>query len=374
MKMFIGHMRFHTNKLFLKGIMTRDRDFLISCGTYCAIALLISTFQFTVFTSFVRAGSVVPTFVGGDVWITTAGVKCFDFPDQVDDDYAGTLARYFPGARFRRVIFGFTTWRSPTGVRANVALVGVEGLSVTDNAFVIDRSDAARLGVDIQRQTSEEVSIGDVSLRLGHAIDGLATFLGVPYVLVPFDTGREILRGDAARSSYLVGDLPNGQSLNPELIARASRDFPEVEMQVTANFAASSARYWFEKTGAGLAILLASLLAAVLTVFIMTTNISRFIQKFSGDFLSILGHGADHKDIFLITATVSLIIGIFAMAMTSLLMPMMVGAVGGMLPWVGISFTSFAPPLVIILFSVPISVLSCRSSLRAYTPDIIFRS
>ena len=81
------------------------------------------------------------------------GSEGFDFPNNFDEDYAAMLARDVPGARFRRVLFAFAPWRSPTGRRGNVVLVGIDGSDLSETGFAADRSDLARLDIAAERYT-----------------------------------------------------------------------------------------------------------------------------------------------------------------------------------------------------------------------------
>ena len=132
-------------RLFVRAVLARDGKFLAVTLASCAVAAIVAMFQYSVYTSFLRASAVVPRMLGGDFWITSASVECFDFPYQFSQDYEGALSRYVPGANFRRVVFGFATWRSPQGRRGNVAVVGVDGTGLPDDGFAADRSDLARL-------------------------------------------------------------------------------------------------------------------------------------------------------------------------------------------------------------------------------------
>jgi hypothetical protein len=218
-------------RLFIRTVISRDGGFLAVTLLSCAVAAIVATFQYSVYTSFVRASAVVPRVLGGDFWVTAATVECFDFPDPLNEDYAAALARYVPGASFRRVVFGFATWRSPSGRRGNVAVVGVDGTGLPDSGFAVDRSDLVRLdlsgGVPDRHQQG---SISDTTLHLARTVDTMPTFLGAPYVIVPFERGRELLRMDPSSTSFLIGDFTgNGQDM-ASARRHAARRFPEITL------------------------------------------------------------------------------------------------------------------------------------------------
>lgn len=362
----------HISGIFLRALILRDTRFIAATLFYCAIASVIATFQYSVFVSFMRAGAVIPRHLEGDFWVTASGVECFDFPEAISEDYSGVLARYAPGARYRRVVFGFTTWRSPLGKRSNVALVGIDGLNVAPGTFVADRSDLGRLG--FTDRGPEEASAGEHGLTLGKVVGDLPTFLGVPYVLVPFDTGREILRMDPSSASYLVGNLPPGVSLDERALADARRRFPEISVVARDDFERSSSFYWLSKTGAGLAIFLAALLAGLLMTILLASGVSRFVQRYRTDLLSLLGHGATERDIAAIVAQFAAIVAIGTFVLTVIATPILVQLFRVLLPWIGFDPGDLVVPFLAVGVAFLIAITMARGPVRSFSPATVFRS
>lgn len=361
--------------LFVRAVLVRDGKFLAVTLASCAVAAIVAMFQYSVYTSFLRASAVVPRMLGGDFWVTSASVECFDFPYQFSQDYEGALSRYVPGAEFRRVVFGFATWRSPLGRRGNVAVVGVDGTGLPDNGFAADRSDLARL--DLSSQLSAQPQFGSISettLHLAQTVDSLPTFLGAPYVIVPFERGRELLGMDPNSTSFLIGDFPADR---PDLIAArrlTARNFPDVSMLSATDFADSSARYWQRKTGAGMAILLAAVLAGLLMAILLSNGVLRFIQRYHHDLISLLGHGANQRDITVIVGSIAVLVALFTMAAALLVTPVMIALFRPLLPWVSFRPSDAIVPLLAVLASLLVALGAARRAIANYGPDIVFRS
>lgn len=371
-------------------VLLHGRRFVLFIVAVCAIAATVACFQTAVFQSFLRAGAVAPTAVGGDVWIVARGVQCFDFPTAFGRDYQGVVARYLPGARFRRVAFGFTEWRSPSGVRANVAVIGTDDGFVSPTGFVADQSDRTRLdlvdashGARIDTQSDglgeqaerPEASIGNISLRLDPLVDNLATFLGAPYVRTDFDVARQALGMPADQTSFLVVDLPHGLPANFDAIRHAAaRDFPEIELMSSDAFRQSSSAYWQAKTGAGTAILLAAVLAALLMNVLLVSAIGRFVQRYDQDLLSLLGHGADQRDIATIIGGVVTFIALIALALALLAGPLVTTALRPLLPWVEFRLSDMAMPVAASGVGLVVALLLSRRAVGAYGPQAVFRS
>lgn len=361
--------------LFVRTVVARDWRFLSVTLVSCAVAAVVASFQYSVFTSFLRAGAVIPRTVGADFWITARTVQCFDFPDPIGEDYAATLARYVPDARFRRVVFGFVPWRSPDGRRGNVAIVGIDNSGLPDTGFAADRSDLGRLDISSKAGAYIEASIADTTMHLARTVDTLPTFLGAPYIMVPFETGRRLLRMDPTSTSFLIGNFgASGPRDFDRLRTLSDREFPEVSIVTASEFETSSSRYWQTKTGAGAAILLAAVLASLLMILLLANGISRFVQRYHQDLLSLLGHGADEREIStIITLVAFLIAGVTAVA-TLAVTPFVILATKPMLPWVGFRIVDMAMPLLAVGAAIGVSVLSSRRAVRAYGPEAVFRS
>ena len=245
--------------------MTRDWRFLSVTIISCAVAAVVASFRYSVFTSFLRAGAVIPRTVAADFWIVGSTVECFDFPDPFSEDYAAALARFTPDARYRRVVFGFAPWRSPIGRRGNVAIVGIDDSGLPDTGFAVDRSDLSRLDLPAQTGAYSEVTIAGTTLHMAKVVDNLPTFLGAPYVLVPFEQGRRMLQMDPNSTSFVIGNYGSAAPRDfAALRSKAETLFPDVSLLCGAEFEQSSSLYWQRKTGAGAAILLAAVLAGKL--------------------------------------------------------------------------------------------------------------
>ena len=361
--------------LFSRIAVTRDWRFLSVTIISCAVAAVVASFQYSVFTSFLRAGAVIPRTVAADFWIVGSTVECFDFPDPFSEDYAAALARFTPDARYRRVVFGFAPWRSPIGRRGNVAIVGIDDSGLPDTGFAVDRSDLSRLDLPAQAGAYSEASIAGTTLHMAQVVDNLPTFLGAPYVLVPFEQGRRMLRMDPNSTSFVIGNYGSAAPRDfAAMRSKAEKLFPDVSLVSGAEFEQSSSLYWQRKTGAGAAILLAAVLAALLMVILLANGISRFIQRYHHDLLSLLGHGASEREvgsiIMMVAVLIAVVTGVAAVAVT----PLAILSTNFMLPWVSFRLSDMLVPLAAIGGALGFAIISARRALSAYGPETVFRS
>ncbi len=361
--------------LFARTVVTRDWRFLSVTILSCAVAAIVASFQYAVFTSFLRAGAVIPRTVGADFWIVGKTVECFDFPDPFSEDYAAALARYVPDAQFRRVVFGFAPWRSPSGRRGNVAIVGIDDSGLPETGFAVDRSDLGRLDLPESTDLQSEASIAGTTLHLSNIVDDLPTFLGAPYVMVPFEQGRGMLRMDPSSTSFVIGNFKDRRAVDmAALRAQADALFPDVSLVGGAEFETSSSLYWQRKTGAGAAILLAAVLAALLMVILLANGISRFIQRYHQDLLSLLGHGASERDVLRIIILVAVLIALVTMTSAIVVTPLAIFSTNFMLPWVSFRLADMAVPVAAICGALLFAVVSAQRAVSAYGPDTVCRS
>jgi hypothetical protein len=360
--------------LFVGTVVRRDWRFLAVTMVSCTVAATVATFQFSVYNSFRQASAVVPRAVGADFWVKARSVECFDFPSPFAEDYAAALERFFPGAQLRRVVFGFAPWRSPTGTRGNVAVVGIDRPGISPIGFKANASDLARLDLGDGRQPLD-ASIGDTTLTLEATVDNLSTYLGAPYVVTDFETARRLLRMDPSSTAFLAGSFVEGRAVNIAALAPAvARTFPEVEVVGADAFALSSIDYWQRKTGAGLAIGLAAILAMLLMVILFANGVLRFVQRYYTDLLSLLGHGASRREIGAIIAAVTLVIGAVTLLASALVTPVLVLVFRPLLPWVTFGAGDLLIPLTGVCGAMLAAMVSARRAIADFGPDAIFRS
>ncbi len=365
----------HPARLFILTVVTRDWRFLSVTIASCMVAATVATFQFAVYDSFRGASAVVPRVLAPDFWVKAGSVECFDFPASFSEDYAGTLARYFPGSTMSRVVFGFAPWRSPSGRLGNVAVVGVEGRGIGPTGFIANQSDLARLDIPAAPTGMVQAGIGETTLQLQSTVDTLPTYLGAPYVLVDFETARRLLRFDPTSVSFLTGKFGGAAPADFDARAQAALGrFPDVSVTSAAAFSASSINYWQNKTGAGLAIGLAALLALLLMVLLLANGVLRFIQRYYQDLVSLLGHGANQRDVRRIVSGVAAVIAAVTLLGSIVVTPLLVAAFKGVLPWVTFSAADLLAPLAGVALALVVAIVAAQRALAELGPEAVFRS
>lgn len=358
--------------LVFGAIVRRDIGPLAFSLVACGIAATVATFQFAIFTSFVAASAAAPRYLAADAWISDRGVACFDFPSPLPEGYAGSLMALLPGARFDRVVMGFSSYVSPTGQRGNVAVIGTDGSGLGPRAFRADASESARLGLGPR---GGEASIGGMTVQAVASTDRLATYLGAPYAVMRYESAQALLGLPAETASYLAVHFPDGPP--PDLEARLARieaRFPEITARTGRAFEADSARYWQGKTGAGAAILLAAVLASLLMALLLVNGVGRFVQRRQADLVSMIGHGASPAQLAVLIGLIGALLVGASLAQALVAVPMLDTATGSWLPWVAFKTVDAGFALMIAGLALVVAVASAISAIGRFPPEAIFRS
>jgi hypothetical protein len=362
--------------LFIRSVLVRDWRFLAVTMASCMVAATVATFQYAVYNSFRQASAVVPRVLGADYWVTAGSVECFDFPAPFSEDYGAALSPAIcpavrcgawcsalrPGVRHRdgAAMWRWSAWRGSASDRPALWPI----------AAIFPGSTFRTAPPPWWKPASERQT-----LVLEDSVETLPTYLGAPYVLADFETARSLLRMDPGSVAFLAGNFNDG--MPPDFEAqtqRAASRFPDVSITSADAFAASSIAYWEKKTGAGLAIGLAAVLALLLMILLLANGVLRFIQRYYADLLSLLGHGASSRDIGQIVSGVGLAIAAITLAGTAIITPLMVLAFRPLLPWTGFQATDLFAPLLGVTAALGAAHLSARRALAAFGPDAVFRS
>jgi hypothetical protein len=358
--------------LYVGSILTRDRRALGFTLVGCSISAMVAVFQFAVFTSFLRAAQVVPSLIGASAWVAGHGVEAFDFPYMISEDYAQLVARCFPGASWQRVLFGFAEWTSPLGRRGNVAVVGFDDSSIAPRSFEVDVSDAARLDLGSSLRDAE---IGGVSVTLARFDDRLATFLGSPYAILHYRDAAQALGTPVDRVSFIaIHTASESAPLLHEQIACAQAAFPEISVTSASDFGRSTALFWVTKTGAGGAILVASFLAALLLLIILSNGIGRFCQRRRLDFLSMLSNGAEQRTIAGILFCIASVFAFGSVLSAIAVLPAVDLLTEGFVPWVEVKLIDLVFALGIALVGAAVGFVSAFLESRRLCVADVFRA
>ncbi|QMW23411.1 hypothetical protein [Sandaracinobacteroides saxicola] len=359
-------------RLLLGAVVWRDTRALLFTLASCGIASVVAAFQLAVYTSFLLASSAPPRLFAADLWLMDRSIEVFDMPTPMAEEMAAAVASEFPGAVTQRMVVGFAPWSGPAGARGNVLLIGMDDAPLGAREFRVDASEMARLAL---RRVGDEAAIGGVTMRFAGGMRGLASYIGAPYAVVPFDVGRAILRYPAGQVAFVAVRLNGGRPADfAARLARLQARWPDVGFREGKDFIASSAAYWQNKTGAGAAILLAAGLAMGLNALLLVNGVGRFVQRRQADIISLIGHGSTRAQIGSILVGVASLLVAGAYLATLLLCPLLDVATDAWLPWVHFTPVNALAAGVVALLCWGVAVVASLGELRRFPADAIFRS
>ena len=357
--------------LFTRSVLTHDFRAFVFAYLGCSIASTVSVFQFAVFPSFLAAAYVPVSFIGADLWIMGRGVKAFDFAYPVSADLGWTTAKCAPDARLLRVASGFTTYQGPTGNRGSVMLIGFDSAPIPTGAFMIDESDIELL----ELSASRDAEIGRQSMTYAATTDRLKTFLGSPYAISSFRNAATTLPLPRDLITFLAIELPAAQSDAAQALKTCVQSAlgDAATVRTRAEFERSSALYWLMKTGAGAAILIASILAAILTLVILINGISRLAQRHFMSLISMIGHGADERDLSAVMGLLTAALVGLTLLTTLVCLPILDGATNFLVPWVDLKATDLIYCFALLGIAALSGLLVAHRQIQQIESSALFR-
>lgn len=261
--------------------LSHDRARFVVTLVGVLFAVLLMSVELGLLLGFARTTSGLVDHTQADLWITPAGTTNVDIAGRLDERRRFE-ALAVPGvAQVDMLMAQFAFWRKPDGGTESVSMIGfnlasgqgkpwnlVEGQLTDlqqDDAVIIDRLYAAKLGVTALGQT---VEINNRRARVVGFTAGIRTFTQSPYVFTTHRNAQRFTFFRPDQTTYLLVSVRDGadaSAVRDALQARLGR----VDVWHAADFARAAQRYWLITTGAGSALLLAALLGLVVGVVIV---------------------------------------------------------------------------------------------------------
>jgi putative ABC transport system permease protein len=244
-------------------------------------AVLLMGVELGLLQGFARTTSSLVDHTAADLWVTSAGTTNVDISGRLDERKRFE-ALAVPGVvQADKLMMQFAFWRKPDGGTESVSMIGfnlaggqglpwnlVEG-SVADlqrdDAVIIDRLYAAKLGVSALGQT---VEINNHRARVVGFTAGIRTFTQSPYVFTTHRNAQHFTFFKPGETTYLLVRVAPGADVLRVRAALQQR-LGRVNVWRAQDFARQAQRYWLVTTGAGSALLLAALLGLVVGIVIV---------------------------------------------------------------------------------------------------------
>ncbi len=301
--------------------LLHHRARLVAAWAGVTFAAALMTIQIGVYEGLRQRASVLVRRVGGDVWIMAKGTKMVDDSEPLAPAAASMARGDACVKRVRPVIVAWLPYRTASGARHTLQLVGAERgepllpWSVADGfpgdlrepgTVAIDDGDVDRFELRAPLVGSR-LEIAGQSLRVAVVTHGARNVSLIPMAFADIDTARA-LAGASEGATYWVVDLAR-TSCAPTLITSigATR---ELEAMSARDFAAATEAHVVSESGAGGALAFVALLGLVVGVIIVGQTQFSLVREHVRELGMLRAVGASRREIGAFVAWQSAFVGI----------------------------------------------------------------
>ena len=274
--------------------LSQDRVRFGSTIAGVTFSVILMAIQTALLLGFASTAATLIDRGDADFWIAAVGAR--------DVDQSGEIAarlRYLAldvpdVASAQELVVRFVPLKRPDGGTELVIVVGtdvdntllkpwnvVDG-SVEDlrrpNGVIVDKLYAAKLGVS---RIGDTVEVNGHRARIVGFTRGVRTFTQAPYVFTSLENAKTFAGIDGKNTIYLLVKARARADLRAVHDGLAAR-FPNLDVWTAPNFAWQTMRYWLATTGAGAALILASVLGLVVgTITVAQTLYATTMERLS---------------------------------------------------------------------------------------------
>jgi putative ABC transport system permease protein len=365
-------------------VFERLRSAVAVCGV--AFAVLLMTFMGSLLFGFVAAAGRVINSTGGDIWMASRGVSCFDCAAPMPSRYRDVVLGVDGVEAAGRAVSGFTVWRKPSGAATTIALIGIDANVVgkiplafdtgtgasPDNAVVIDRSNTAALAA-ISVPTDVEIGVTPRRARVARIADGFGSFFAAPYVFTSYANAHEYFGLPAELTHFVIMRVSSDANID-NVVRDLRARFPDVDVWPTAAFAQQTSAYWLTQTGAGTAILMSAVLGLIVGIVVVSQNMYATVVDRLDEFATLKALGASAGLVRRCVVLQALILGFIGSAVGLLMTVPAVRAARSAISWVE---TPVWLPVVVLMIGLAMSVVASTVAVRRAInadPASVFRA
>ena len=306
--------------------LSHDRARFVVTLVGVVFAVLLMGVQLGLLVGFARTTSGLVDHSDADLWVTPAGTTNVDIAGRLDERKRYEALSVDGVASVDELMAQFAFWKKPDGGNESVSLIGfnpatgrgapwsmVEGsiddLS-TDDAIIIDRLYAAKLGVTHRDQI---VEINRQRARVVGFTSGIRTFTQSPYVFTTHKNAQRYALFPPDLTTYLLIKLQPGADAVAVRDAVKQR-LGHVDVWLAADFARQAQTYWLATTGAGSALLLAALLGLVVGIVIVGQTLYATTMDRLPEYATLRAMGAPNRYLYAVILKQAAISAVFGFA------------------------------------------------------------
>lgn len=251
-----------------------------------------------------------------DLFVTTFGAKSFEEAGILLNDRERHQALAVPGVQsVVPLVVSFAEWRKPNGGSTRVVLIGTDtdekglvpwsfsrgGLDdiKAPEAIAVEETYLSELGISGIGDTAQ---IGNGRVKVRALTYGIRSFTQSPYVYTTLNRARELMGADADHLTYLLVKVKPGtdiKAVQADLTSRVSN----ADVLTSEEFRKRSLDQWLFKTGAGLALIMGSILGSLVGTVIVAQTLYSSTKDHIHEFATLRALGSSKGYIYRVILT-----------------------------------------------------------------------
>jgi putative ABC transport system permease protein len=365
--------------------LVHDRARLAAALAGVAFAGLLATVQSALYAGFLYTTSSIITRMGGDVWVTAAGVHVLDNVEPLSAGSRAVVEEHACVARVRPLVLAFSWVRTSHGSRENVRVVGTElrepfvpwemarGLPTNLDEpmrVAVDELDLKRLGLDGD-PIGQRLAIHNERAYVAAVTRKARSFTLLPFIFARVDIARRFTSLSDGQVSAWVVDLRDPRCTAD--VVQAIERHPELRARSMNELRGETQRFWIESSGAGAILGFSAIMGLIVGGVIVGQTLYSAVRDHEPELATLRAIGASPWRVAGFVAWQALFLTAIggALGVVSALVLGALAARGG----VEMIFTGIVLPksiLMLLLMAIGASAMSVRRVLRI-EPARVFR-
>lgn len=256
-----------------------------------AFATALMVIQAGLYDGLRLRASMLVQHIGGDAWIMARGTSMVDDSELLATGVEARARAHPCVSRVRPAIVAWVLFRTPSGARHTLQLVGTErgeplmpwsmGEGLPEDLhgpgrIAIDESDVGRLGL-MPPLLGQRLRVADEWVEVRAVTAGLRNVSLIPMVFSDIETARALAHAPPDGATYWVLDLED--PVCAFSIARELEENPEIDVMTAEEFARVTEEHVVTESGAGVALAFVALLGFIVGLVIVGQTLFSLVRE-----------------------------------------------------------------------------------------------
>jgi putative ABC transport system permease protein len=298
----------------------RAKVFAALAGVAFATALMV--IQIGLYDGLRARASILVDRIGGDLWVMAAGTTMVDDSELLASGIDLRLRGNACVERVRPAIVAWVPYRTPSGARHTLQLVGTErgeplvpwsmgeglpGDLRGPDRIAIDDADLSRLGLR-PPLVGSTLEVAERTVRVAAVTTGARNVSLIPIAFADITTARELAGAAPSGATYWVVDLAD-PGCAPAIAREIERD-PRLAALTASEFAHITQEHVVTESGAGVALAFVALLGFIVGAVIVGQTLFSLVREHHKELGMLRAVGATRGELAAFVAWQSAFVGI----------------------------------------------------------------